>query len=114
MSGRDIRDAERPSSPLELLFDLTFVVAVAQVAAQLARTISDGTVMTDGIIPFLTTFFAIWWAWVNFTWFASAYDSDDVPYRLLVLCQMTGALIVAAGVPAMFETRMPNWAVVGG
>jgi low temperature requirement protein LtrA len=59
-------------------------------------------------------FFAIWWAWVNFTWFASAYDSDDVPYRLLVLCQMTGALIVAGGVPAMFEARAANWAVVGG
>ena len=28
-------------------------------------------------------FFAIWWAWMNFTWFASAYDTDDVPYRLV-------------------------------
>jgi len=30
-------------------------------------------------------FFAIWWAWMNFTWFASAYDADDVAYRLAVL-----------------------------
>ena len=34
---------------------------------------------------FAMVFFAIWWAWMNFTWFASAYDSDDVPYRLAVL-----------------------------
>jgi low temperature requirement protein LtrA len=48
-------------------------------------------------------FFAIWWGWLNFTWFASAYDSDDVPYHLLVLLQMGGVLILAAGVPAAFE-----------
>jgi low temperature requirement protein LtrA len=48
-------------------------------------------------------FFAIWWAWMNFTWFASAYDVDDVPYRLLTLVQMAGVLVLAAGVPAAFD-----------
>ncbi len=48
-------------------------------------------------------FFAIWWAWMNFTWFASAYDVDDVPYRLLALVQMGGVLVLAAGVPSAFE-----------
>ena len=51
-------------------------------------------------------FFAIWWAWMNFTWFASAYDCDDVPYRLTMFVQIAGALILAAGVPAMFEHRV--------
>ena len=37
-----------------------------------------------------------------------------MPYRLAVFVQITGALILAAGVPAMFETRDPNMAVVGG
>jgi low temperature requirement protein LtrA len=50
-------------------------------------------------------FFAIWWAWMNFTWFASAYDTDDVPYRLLTLLQMAGVLVLAAGVPSAFESR---------
>ena len=59
-------------------------------------------------------FFAIWWAWMNFTWFASAYDCDDVPYRLAVFVQIAGALILAAGVPAMFETRAPNVATLTG
>ena len=59
-------------------------------------------------------FFAIWWAWMNFTWFASAYDCDDVPYRLAVFVQIAGALILAAGVPAMFEARTPNMAVLTG
>jgi low temperature requirement protein LtrA len=48
-------------------------------------------------------FFAIWWAWMNFTWFASAYDCDDVPYRLATFGVLTGALILAAGVPEAFE-----------
>ena len=43
-------------------------------------------------------FFAIWWAWMNYTWFASAYDSDDVAFRLLTFTIMTGSLMLAAGV----------------
>ena len=59
-------------------------------------------------------FFAIWWAWMNFTWFASAYDCDDVLYRLAVFVQIAGALMMAGGVTAMFETRAPNMATIGG
>ena len=36
---------------------------------------------------------------MNFTWFASAYDTDDVPYRLLTFVQIAGVLVLAAGVP---------------
>ena len=43
-------------------------------------------------------FFAIWWAWMNFTWFASAYDTDDDVYRITTLVQIAGALVLAAGV----------------
>ena len=43
-------------------------------------------------------FFAIWWAWMSFTWFATAYDTDDVPYRLLTFVQMAGAITIAAGI----------------
>ena len=49
-------------------------------------------------------FFAIWWAWMNFTWFASAYDNDDVLYRLGVFVQIAGVLILAAGVPRAFAS----------
>ena len=56
-------------------------------------------------MPFLQVFFAIWWAWINFTWFASSYDTDDVPYRLLTMVQMAGVLVIAAGVPAAARAR---------
>ena len=64
--------------------------------------------VVDGLVGYLMVFFAIWWAWMDFTWFASAYDCDDVPYRLLVFVQITGALILAAGITAMFETPRPT------
>src|SRR5262249_1959875 len=48
-------------------------------------------------------FFAIWWAWMNFTWFASAFDTDDVPFRLMTAVQMGGVLVLAAGVPGALD-----------
>ena len=101
MTGRSTDELHRVSSPLELLFDLTFVVAIAQVASQLSHRIAEGQAVS-GIGPYCMVFFAIWWAWMNFTWFASAYDTDDVPYRLLTLIQMGGVLVLAAGVPTAF------------
>ncbi|MEV4003731.1 low temperature requirement protein A [Actinomadura sp. NPDC049753] len=102
MVARDLGEPHRVSSPLELLFDLTFVAAVSQAAGRFAHAIESGHV-GDSLAPFLMTFFAIWWAWMNFTWFASAYDVDDVPYRLMAFVQMAGVLVLAAGVPDAFD-----------
>ena len=104
MTARNTEEPHRVSSPLELLFDLTFVVAVAQLVVQLAHGIEGGH-GAEEVGPFLMVFFAIWWAWMNFTWFASAYDTDDVPYRLLTMLQMGGVLVLAAGVPAAFDEQ---------
>ena len=97
--GPRSRDEEhRASTPLELFFDLVIVVAVAQAASGLHHALAEGHVGT-GVLTYSMVFFGVWWAWVNFTWFASAYDNDDVVYRLLVLLQLTGALVFAAGIP---------------
>ncbi|MGI8329309.1 low temperature requirement protein A [Actinomadura scrupuli] len=102
MVARDLGEPHRVSSPLELLFDLTFVAAVSQIAGRLAHATEEGHGL-QAAGPFLMVFFAIWWAWMNFTWFASAYDTDDVLYRVMTLVQMAGVLVLAAGVPAAFE-----------
>jgi low temperature requirement protein LtrA len=54
------------------------------------------------VLSYGLVFFAIWWAWMNFTWFASSYDCDDVPYRLLTLLQIVGVLVLATGIPDAF------------
>jgi low temperature requirement protein LtrA len=101
MVARNTEEPHRVSTPLELLFDLCFVVAVSQAARELNDSLARNH-FGSGIVGYLMVFFAIWWAWVNFTWFASAYDVDDVAYRLLTFVQIIGVLILAAGVPAAF------------
>jgi low temperature requirement protein LtrA len=99
---RDTDQEHRASTPLELFFDLCFVVAVAQASASLHRSLAADHIAT-ALVGYPTVFFAIWWAWMNFTWFSSAYDNDDVFYRLTTLVQIAGALILAAGVPRAFD-----------
>ncbi|MFJ3957183.1 low temperature requirement protein A [Arthrobacter sp. NPDC090010] len=101
MKPRDPREIARAASPLELFFDLVFVVAVSMVSAQLHHFYAEGHVVA-GLGSYIMVFFAIWWAWMNFTWFATSFDTDDWLYRLLTIVQMGGALVMAAGVgPAM-------------
>ena len=102
MGGRDPAEEHRAATPLELLFDLCFVVAVAQASIALHHELADGH-LVEGVVAYLMVFFAIWWAWINFTWFASAYDTDDVLYRLLTFVQIAGVLVIAAGVARAFE-----------
>ena len=109
MGPRSPAEAHRASTPLELFFDLCFVVAIAQAGSSLHHALIEGHA-GDAVSAFPMVFFAIWWAWMNFTWFASAYDNDDVPYRLAVMVQIVGALILAAGVPRAFDDR--DFAVV--
>lgn len=97
MTGRDPHEPHRVSTPLELFFDLTFVVAVAANAAGLHHDLSHGNML--GLLMYFMVFFAIWWAWASYTWFASAYDSGDVIFRLTTFMIMAGVLVLAAGVP---------------
>lgn len=99
------------ATPLELLFDLVFVVAIAQAAAHLHHGIVEHHT-ANAIAGFLMAFAAIWWAWMNDTWFASAYDDDSAQFRVLTMVQMVGVLALAAGVPGFFEGRF-NAGVAG-
>jgi low temperature requirement protein LtrA len=102
MSSRDPDEPHRVSTPLELFFDLTFVVAVAQASSTLHHLLVDGHAR-DALVAFPMVFFAIWWAWMNFTWFSSAYDPDDAAFRVATFVQMAGVLVFAAGVPRFLE-----------
>jgi low temperature requirement protein LtrA len=118
MRGRDPHEAKRAATPLELLFDLTFVIAFATAAEQLAELVARGH-YGAGLAAFGFAMFAICWAWVNFSWFASAYDTDDWVFRLVTMVQMVGVLILALGLPRMFASvdkgvRPDNAVMVAG
>ena len=103
MTGRDPNEHGRASTPLELLFDLTFVVAVGQAANLFAHSVYEGHT-GPGLIAFVFAVFAVVWAWINFSWFASAFDTDDWAFRLMTMVQMVGVCIVALGLPSLFHS----------
>jgi low temperature requirement protein LtrA len=118
MSGRDPHEPHRVATPLELLFDLTFVIAFGVAASQLAHMLASGHVGA-GLAGFSFATFAVSWAWINFSWFASAYDTDDWVYRLTTMLQMVGVLVLALGIPQVFASiadgaHVDNRALVAG
>jgi low temperature requirement protein LtrA len=110
--ARETDETNRVSSPLELLFDLCFVVAVGQAGRESAHAIGQGQVW-HGLISYAAVFFAVWWPWMNYSWFATAFDPDDIPFRLATFAQIAGSLVIASGVPRAFEHRDYTVAVAG-
>src|SRR5262245_25532897 len=103
MSGRDPDEQHRVATPLELLFDLTFVIAFGIAANEFAHMLAENHVGA-GLLGFVLATFSVCWAWINFSWFASAYDTDDWVYRLMTMLQMVGVIIMALGFPPMFAS----------
>ncbi len=103
MMGRDPGEKHRASTPLELLFDLTFVVAFGQAGDQASHFFAEGHFLA-ALGGFAFAIAAVCWAWVNFSWFASAYDTDDWFFRILTMVQMIGVLVLALGLPSMFDS----------
>lgn len=109
---RDPAEHHRAATPLELFFDLVLVIAIAATAAGLHHAIAENHA-ASGIATFLFAFFAAWWAWMNYVWYASAYDNDGPIYRLLTLLIMAGALVLAAGIPGFYEGLNISLGIVG-
>ena len=95
--GRDV-DEQRRATWLELFFDLVFVAAVGQLANSLS---AEPT--TARFFEFLGLFVPVWWAWMGFTFYANRFDTDDLPYRLLMLCAMFGVAVLATTIPSVFR-----------
>ncbi|MEV4169952.1 low temperature requirement protein A [Nonomuraea sp. NPDC049709] len=85
--------AHRRATWLELLYDLVFVVAVAELAAVLAEGAG-----TAGILTFVGLFVPVWWAWAGYVFYANRFDTDDVSHRLLALPQILAVASMAASV----------------
>jgi low temperature requirement protein LtrA len=118
MSGRDPNEKHRVATPLELLFDLTFATCFSFAATQFATELAEGHYMAAAV-GFGFASFAICWAWINFSWFSSAYDTDDWLFRITTMVQMIGVLVLAIGLRPMFASiergqRLDNSVMVLG
>jgi low temperature requirement protein LtrA len=103
MTGRSTGGSHRAATPLELLFDLTFVAAFGVAGNELAHGLAVGH-GAAAIGGFAFAMGAIIWAWINYSWFASAFDTDDWLFRVVTMVQMTGVIILAIGIPPMFAS----------
>jgi low temperature requirement protein LtrA len=95
---REFDVGDRTATWLELFFDLCFVAAIAALADGLH---SDPTL--QGLWHFAALFVPVWWAWMEFTWFATAWDNDDLLHRLGMLVAMLLVIVLAAGIPRVYE-----------
>lgn len=110
--ARNKNEQHRASTPLELFFDLVSVVGIATCASSFHHAISAGHGL-ETLPNFLLLFVSIWWAWMNFTWFASAFDNDDLPYRLATMVLIGGAVVYAGAADFGFRTMDFSVGLVG-
>jgi len=102
-TGRDPDEEHRVATPLELLYDLTIVVAFGTAGDQFGHFVADDHIAA-GVGGFVLATVAVSWAWLNYTWFASAYDTDDWVFRLATMVQMVGVIVISLGIPQLFES----------
>ncbi|MCB9970177.1 MAG: low temperature requirement protein A [Hyphomonas sp.] len=109
---RDPDEHHRVATPLELFVDLASVIAIASAAAGLHHAIAEGH-YAEGLLVFLITFFAIWLAWLNYTWFASAFDDGSLSFKLATFVFLSGSLVMAAGVTEFTHIHLIRVMVIG-
>jgi low temperature requirement protein LtrA len=106
---RTSEDGERPTTWLEMFFDLVFVVAVDQVARRLHTDLSARTV-----VGFVILYGAVWWAWVGYVIYNDRFGTDDLGDRLLTLLQMGAVTVVAVRAHDAFENGAAAFALAYG
>jgi low temperature requirement protein LtrA len=91
-----LRTGERVT-PLELFFDLVFVLALTQCTALMADYPT-----WEGLAQGLLALGVLWWAWVGYAWLTSVVDPEEGSVRFAMFAAMAGLLVVALCVPQAF------------
>lgn len=103
-----LREGERVS-PLELFFDLVFVLAITQCTALM---IEHPT--WEGVAQGLLVLGVVWWTWVGYSWLTSVVDPEDDKVRLTIFVAMAAVLVLALCVPKAFGSLGLTFAVAYG
>ncbi|MDQ6927098.1 MAG: low temperature requirement protein A [Actinomycetota bacterium] len=106
---RAARREEERVTPLELFFDLVFVLAITQCTALMA---SEPT--WHGLGKGLLILGVLWWAWVGYAWLTSVVDPEEGAVRLAMFAAMAAFLVVALCVPRAFENLGLTFAIAYG
>lgn len=100
-----MREEERVT-PLELFFDLVFVLAFTQCVSLMA---DEGT--WAGLAKGVLVLAVLWWSWVGYAWLTSVIDPEEGPVRLVMIGAMAGLLIAGLCVPEVYDDRAVTFAV---
>ena len=92
--------AEERVTPLELFFDLVFVLSFTQVTIKMAHHPSWA-----GLGEGLLILAAVWWAWCAYGWLTNSIDPDENVNRICMFAAMGGMLIVSLSIPEAFGNR---------
>jgi low temperature requirement protein LtrA len=84
-------------TPLELFFDLVFVLALTQCTALMAAHPT-----WSGLAQAMLVLGVMWWAWVGYAWLTSVVDPEEGAVRLAMFAAMAALLVVALCVPGAF------------
>jgi low temperature requirement protein LtrA len=94
--------SEERVTPLELFFDLVFVLALTQCTALMAEHPSWG-----GVGKGLLVLGLMWWSWVGYAWLTSVVNPEEGSIRFAIFAAMAAMLVVALCVPDAFgDSRM--------
>ncbi|KAJ3024720.1 UNVERIFIED_CONTAM: hypothetical protein HDU68_007857 [Siphonaria sp. JEL0065] len=105
MVARDRHEVHRAATPIELLFDLTIVVGINSIAVAFSSSLIEGADVARTVFSFITAVFSLWLSWLPYVWFASGYGTDDALFRIGTLGQMAGVLVIANGIPSIFNSK---------
>jgi low temperature requirement protein LtrA len=103
-----LRDGERVT-PLELFFDLVFVLAITQCTALMSHHPT-----WDGLAQGLLVLGVLWWAWVGYAWLTSVIDPEEGAVRLVIFGAMAALLLVSLCVPEAFGNLALAFALIYG
>jgi low temperature requirement protein LtrA len=94
-----MREGERVT-PLELFFDLVFVLALTQCTALMA-----GTPTWEGLLKGVLVLGMLWWSWTGYAWLTSVVDPEEGAVRLAMFAAMAAFLVAALCVPGAFGSE---------
>src|SRR5215217_7624386 len=92
-----LREEERVT-PLELFFDLVFVLAITQCTALMA-----GEPTWTGLAKCLALLAVMWWCWGRYAWLTSVFDPEECAVLLFIFGTMDSLLIASLFVPGAFD-----------
>ncbi len=105
-----LREGEEETvKPLELFFDLVFVLALTQCTALMA---DEPT--WEGLAKGLVVLGVLWWAWVGYAWLTSVIDPEEGEVRLVMFGVMAAFLVCALCVPGAFDDAALEFAIAYG